>query len=73
MKILMSFSQQRSLWACSKSQHDPRLHVKPGAIWDEEVSHVYFTVLRSDHSRELYFSLGHHVETHTGAHVEVNR
>lgn len=38
----------------SKSQRDPRLHKEPGVIWDEEVSHVCFTVLGSDHSEKLY-------------------
>lgn len=40
--------------ACSQSQHDPTLHEEPGVIWDEEVSHVCFSVSGSDHSRELY-------------------
>lgn len=38
----------------SKSQHALRLHKEPGVIWNEEVSHVCFTVLGSDHSEKLY-------------------
>ena len=36
LKILRSFGQQSSIWACSKSQCDPRLHEEPGTIWDKE-------------------------------------
>lgn len=41
------------MWACSESQHDPRLQEKPGVLWDGEVSHVCFPVSESGRSGEL--------------------